>query len=83
MKDSTIASCEAQRDAICAKTGETIKAGEPCWWVKAVGVFKEEPSPEDINLVLRNGAIDGMLDALGEGSSSGGPSKHLIKGDLV
>jgi hypothetical protein len=46
-------------------------------------VFKEEPSPEDINLVLRNGAIDGMLDALGEGSSSGGPSKHLIKGDLV
>jgi hypothetical protein len=43
--------CNPERDTLCAKTGEDIKAGEAAWWVIGVGIFKEKPTDEDINLV--------------------------------
>ena len=45
------ARCDNQRDTICAFTGEEIKAGETCWWVLGIGVFKEFPTKEVLETV--------------------------------
>jgi hypothetical protein len=83
MTDREPIPCTAQRDAICAKTGELIKTGEDGYWVKRVGIFKERPTAEEIDRVLRNEAVDELKNAGKQVSAGGGPTKRLIKGDLV
>ena len=52
------AQCEPQRDTFCALTGEVIKAGETCWWVRGVGVFTEFPTDEVLEIVLSQGPAE-------------------------